>query len=225
MKALAHAERYSADHNESSVKKCHLPEAYCAAQTARWCVFHHPRCEEGFNGSRSRKTRTHLKLQSVISTSRLICRCLHARRLQPPPPSAPPESMCSPPKRFPEGKVVFLAPTKPLVAQQISACYDIMGLPESDTAELQGSVTPEKRRALWDERRVFYCTPQSMANDIKHKRCDPGRFVCVVVDEVRKAGKMQHMAEFICVHFAEAMLCCPAVSGYRKKQYYCWVKV
>lgn len=87
--------------------------------------------------------------------------------------------------RFPEGKVVFLAPTKPLVAQQISACYDIMGVPEQDTAELQGSVDPKKRAQLWDERRVFYCTPQSMANDIKHKRCDPARFVCVVVDEVR----------------------------------------
>lgn len=84
--------------------------------------------------------------------------------------------------------MVFLAPTKPLVAQQISACYDIMGVPERDTAELQGSVAPEKRRKLWDERRVFFCTPQSMANDIKKKRCDPARFVCVVVDEVREAN-------------------------------------
>lgn len=92
--------------------------------------------------------------------------------------------MITPFQRFPEGKVVFLAPTKPLVAQQISACYDIMGVPEHDTAELQGSVPPEKRQELWDERRVFFCTPQSMANDIKKKRCDPGRFVCVVVDEV-----------------------------------------
>ncbi|CAM9762038.1 unnamed protein product, partial [Ectocarpus fasciculatus] len=87
---------------------------------------------------------------------------------------------------FPEGKVVFLAPTKPLVAQQISACYDIMGVPEQDTAELQGSVDPKKRAQLWDERRVFFCTPQSMANDIKHKRCDPARFVCVVVDEAHR---------------------------------------
>ncbi|CAM9746796.1 unnamed protein product, partial [Ectocarpus sp. 13 AM-2016] len=87
---------------------------------------------------------------------------------------------------FPEGKVVFLAPTKPLVAQQISACYDIMGVPEQDTAELQGSVDPKKRAQLWDERRVFFCTPQSMANDIKHKRCDPARFVCVVNTRFQK---------------------------------------
>lgn len=83
---------------------------------------------------------------------------------------------------------MFLAPTKPLVAQQISACYDIMGVPEEDTAELQGSIAPEKRRELWRERRLFFCTPQSMVNDIKQKRCNPGEFVCVVVDEVRAVG-------------------------------------
>lgn len=85
--------------------------------------------------------------------------------------------------------MVFLAPTKPLVAQQISACYDIMGVPEQDTAELQGSVDPKLRAQLWDERRVFFCTPQSMVNDIKTKRCDPSRFVCVVVDEVKRGGE------------------------------------
>ena len=31
---------------------------------------------------------------------------------------------------FPEGKVVFMAPTKPLVAQQVDACYKIVGIPK-----------------------------------------------------------------------------------------------
>ena len=39
---------------------------------------------------------------------------------------------------YPQRKLIFMAPTKPLVAQQINACYDIMGIPVDDTAEMTG---------------------------------------------------------------------------------------
>ena len=32
-----------------------------------------------------------------------------------------------------------MAPTKPLVAQQIEACYNIMGIPQDHTAEMTGN--------------------------------------------------------------------------------------
>lgn len=44
---------------------------------------------------------------------------------------------------YPQGKIIFIAPTKPLVAQQIEACYNIMGIPESVTAELTGQYSLE----------------------------------------------------------------------------------
>lgn len=47
---------------------------------------------------------------------------------------------------FPEGKVVFVAPTKPLVAQQIEACHRTCGIPGSHAAELTGQ-TPRPMRA------------------------------------------------------------------------------
>lgn len=39
---------------------------------------------------------------------------------------------------FPSGKVVFMAPTKPLVTQQMEACFHVMGIPQSDMAEMTG---------------------------------------------------------------------------------------
>lgn len=40
---------------------------------------------------------------------------------------------------YPSGKIVFMAPTKPLVAQQIEACYKVMGIPQAHMAELTGN--------------------------------------------------------------------------------------
>lgn len=39
---------------------------------------------------------------------------------------------------YPFGKIIFLAPTKPLVAQQIHACNEVMGIPSVDMIELTG---------------------------------------------------------------------------------------
>ena len=46
---------------------------------------------------------------------------------------------------FPEGKVVFVAPTKPLVAQQIEASHKTCGIPGSDAVELTGNVPKAAR--------------------------------------------------------------------------------
>lgn len=39
---------------------------------------------------------------------------------------------------YPTGKIIFMAPTRPLVKQQIDACYNIMAIPKDTTAELTG---------------------------------------------------------------------------------------
>lgn len=47
---------------------------------------------------------------------------------------------------YPSGKIVFMAPTKPLVAQQIEACYKVMGIPQAHMAELTGNNHDTKTR-------------------------------------------------------------------------------
>jgi ERCC4-related helicase len=53
-----------------------------------------------------------------------------------------------------------MAPTRPLVNQQIEACHKIVGIPQSDTAELTGKLPPEERRVIWQEKRLIFATPQ-----------------------------------------------------------------
>ncbi|XP_064485099.1 Fanconi anemia group M protein homolog isoform X2 [Ornithodoros turicata] len=80
-----------------------------------------------------------------------------------------------------------LAPTKPLVSQQIEACFNVMGIPLEDTIEMTGTMQAEKRKKAWRERRVFFLTPQVMANDLLRGACLPKDVKCVVIDEAHKA--------------------------------------
>ncbi|XP_073683588.1 Fanconi anemia group M protein-like [Garra rufa] len=88
---------------------------------------------------------------------------------------------------FPSGKIVFMAPTKPLVAQQIQACYGVMGIPQEHMAELTGSTAAQQRRELWRSKRVFFLTPQVMVNDLTRNTCPAAHVKCVVIDEAHKA--------------------------------------
>jgi hypothetical protein len=90
-------------------------------------------------------------------------------------------------RSFPTGKVIFLAPTLPLVNQQVRACYDVMGIPTQDTAVLTGKTSADRRTWVWQERRVFFCTPQTVQKDLEGGRCEAKQVVCIVLDEAHKA--------------------------------------
>lgn len=84
-------------------------------------------------------------------------------------------------------QIVFVAPTKPLVSQQVGACFDIVGIPRSDTTLLTGEVSPGLRVEEWGAKRVFFMTPQTLQNDLSSGFADPKRIVLLVVDEAHRA--------------------------------------
>ncbi|KAJ6249582.1 fanconi anemia group m protein [Anaeramoeba flamelloides] len=87
---------------------------------------------------------------------------------------------------FPTGKILFLAPTKPLIHQQIGAVRKFVGF-KSDCCEITGEISSTKREPLWERNRVFFGTPQTVANDLETGICPAKDIVCVVFDEVHHA--------------------------------------
>ena len=101
---------------------------------------------------------------------------------------------------FPTGKIIFMAPTRPLVDQQMSACHNVVGIPASDTLVLMGSTKKDdegSRRTFWSEKRVFFCTPHTVANDLENGTLDANQIVCVVVDEAHHARGQYASAEVL----------------------------
>lgn len=88
---------------------------------------------------------------------------------------------------FPRGKIIFMAHNKPLVAQQIEACRDVVSIPASDSIAMTGKMSPETRAKHWTNKRIFFVTPQIPQNDILSGIC-PAEEVCLlVIDEAHKA--------------------------------------
>ncbi|RVE53179.1 hypothetical protein evm_002276 [Chilo suppressalis] len=88
---------------------------------------------------------------------------------------------------YPLGKIIFTAPTRPLVAQQIEACYNIIAIPPNDTIEMTGHMQVNTRKTHWQSKRVIFATPQVIYNDIKSGICPGDKIRCLVIDEAHKA--------------------------------------
>ncbi|KAI0136566.1 type III restriction enzyme [Xylariales sp. AK1849] len=84
-------------------------------------------------------------------------------------------------------KIIFVAPTKPLVSQQVDACFNIAGIPRSQTTLLTGEIPPPLRAEEWETKRVFFMTPQTLENDLSSGIADPKSIGLLVVDEAHRA--------------------------------------
>ncbi|WEL23546.1 DEAD/DEAH box helicase [Candidatus Nanohalovita haloferacivicina] len=86
-----------------------------------------------------------------------------------------------------EGKVLFMAPTRPLVEQHLSTFKDLIQLPEVDMQVMTGSTRPDKRYELWKEKNIFFGTPQVVENDLIANEVPVEDFSLVIFDEAHRA--------------------------------------
>ena len=84
------------------------------------------------------------------------------------------------------GKILFLAPTKPLVEQHAASLRDILVVER--IAVFTGEVaSPEDRELEWRENKIIVSTPQVIRNDLHAGRYDLEDVSLIVFDEAHRA--------------------------------------
>jgi ERCC4-related helicase len=92
-------------------------------------------------------------------------------------------------KKFPGEKVVFLAPTKPLVEQHLN--YFRKHLPElfAEMNIFTGQINASERKKLWQTSDIIFSTPQCVANDLNKKLYDLNEVCLLIEDEAHRCIK------------------------------------
>ncbi|HEC94434.1 MAG TPA: DEAD/DEAH box helicase, partial [Thermoplasmatales archaeon] len=86
-----------------------------------------------------------------------------------------------------KGKILFLAPTKPLVLQHTSFLREHLVLSEEEIIFFTGEVSPKKRAEFWEKGTIIVSTPQVVENDIISRRIDLSNVCLIIFDEAHRA--------------------------------------
>jgi Fanconi anemia group M protein len=84
-----------------------------------------------------------------------------------------------------KGKVLFLAPTKPLVEQHAQFVREF--LVDCEPMVFTGETPPKKRGELWKESNIIISTPQVVVNDLISARTKLDDFGLIIFDEAHRA--------------------------------------
>jgi ERCC4-related helicase len=92
-------------------------------------------------------------------------------------------------KKFPGEKVVFLAPTKPLVEQHLRFFKEHLSELFAEMDLFTGEVNAKDRKKLWQNSDIVFSTPQCIANDLKKSLYDLKDVCLLVEDEAHRCIK------------------------------------
>lgn len=84
-------------------------------------------------------------------------------------------------------KILFLAPTKPLVHQHANFLKETLDIKTELIEIFTGEIPPSKRKDLWNGSRIIISTPQVIENDLLSKRINLSNNSLVIFDECHHA--------------------------------------
>src|SRR3989344_3660327 len=90
-------------------------------------------------------------------------------------------------KQFPNSKILFIGPTKPLIDQYMAVFKEHFEIDENKMSVFTGMISPEKRGELWKKSKIIFSTPQGWENDIISNRINLAEVCLLGVDEAHRA--------------------------------------
>jgi len=90
-------------------------------------------------------------------------------------------------KLYPNSKILFIGPTKPLIDQYMQVFKNHFEIEEDKMAIFTGMIKPEKRAELWKTAKIIFSTPQGLENDIINNRIKLEDISLLGVDEAHRA--------------------------------------
>jgi ERCC4-related helicase len=90
-----------------------------------------------------------------------------------------------------EGRILVMAPTRPLVSQHMKSFSSVLKIFEEQIAAVTGKTPPEARSAVWNKKdiRLLFATPEVVKNDLDEDRLHLSDFSLLVFDEAHRAVK------------------------------------
>ena len=86
-----------------------------------------------------------------------------------------------------DNKILFLAPTKPLVIQHAQYLRELLTIDKESITIFTGEISPEKRQEMWKNTKIIVSTPQVIENDLLSKRLDLKNISLIIFDECHHA--------------------------------------
>jgi len=86
-----------------------------------------------------------------------------------------------------KNKILFLAPTKPLVIQHAQFLRQYLAIDNESIVIFTGEISPEKRHKIWEDSRIIVSTPQVIENDLLSKRLNLTDVSLIIFDECHHA--------------------------------------